>query len=62
MSVAKQMLAIGHCYSGLVTVVIVATAIRMINTSFFKDLFVLICTFFPIFSTFYNLYEKSCIV
>lgn len=29
MSVAKQMLVIGHCYSGLVTVVIAATAIRM---------------------------------
>lgn len=29
MSVAKQMLATGHCYSGLVTVVIAATAIRM---------------------------------
>lgn len=31
MSVAKQMLATGHCYSGLVTVVIAATAIRMTN-------------------------------
>jgi len=29
MSVAKQMSATGHCYSGLVIVVIAATAIKM---------------------------------
>ena len=36
MSVAKQMSATGHCYSGLVIVVIVATAIKMTNKGFFK--------------------------
>lgn len=35
MSVAKQMSATGHCYSGLVIVAIAATAIKMTNKRFF---------------------------
>lgn len=51
MSVAKQMLATGHCYSGLVTV-IAATVTRMTRFFFIQDLFILIYIFF-VFSTFY---------
>jgi len=43
MSVAKQMLATGHCYSGLVIVVTAATVIKKTNRIFFiQNLFILI--------------------